>query len=1031
MASEPDATGSGQFQGTVSGRGGVFNRPRTSNISAAFNFNVPGLGDVQKQLTGVSDALKELKATLQGMSSAFTSGPIVNMLSEIRQEAAATSASLRDLSGSVSGVSGGGGGRGGTPGAARMHSGNSTSSNAGIATTASASAGAQVAKISGFSGGNGGSFGAQAGAAIGGATGGLASTLVNSIPIIGPMIGAMASASANLMMMPMNFARERIQNNRTQALGMSQELTPYQWSIGGSLGSPDALMRSLSSQFPGQGGGGPGIQGDVSDILNALTVGRRSGAQYGFGANNVQGSRAQGFYQSIAQMQQITPGLGAGQVANVLGAQIGNTQSQQASAFYTGGAFSMIKMGGGQKNISEWSEGILRFLEGQRPGSKRGTKFTYGELLAQNFPGSNVNAWFETVGVSSDMMDYFWSYALGQAASGKQTDIFQDMGGKGGALTGNQAWRRLGSQNVLARNEFGLAGRMGTQYANREQSNQWFNQAMGAMVNRLIPALTGTGGPLAGVQYMPDQLEEFLWNALQSAGPEVQTLVGGLANIGMVSGAMTQALSPNPKVSPGAGTMGDIGDYGMAGATSSAGLNPDLRGKVNRMMRANPNLTINSGLRDTYTQNKLKAKGIGQFGSRHGKSAHYAGEAADIGPSSQYGWLAKNAHKFGLQTAGHKGEPWHVQRAGTMGVGDVGIGDGLIPDWVPGSGIANTAIAIGLTTSNPAGVGGILGGPLNPLNIARDIGGLIDLLSKVFGGVLSSMDAAASVITNLDPAAMFSGKKSLSDSTSTYMSLLTGGTAVSSGSGGGGAWGAAGLGTGVGAGVTVGAQSGAGGGGATLSDIYSRYASGPPASNKAADPATAARIRTALDVASQAGFTGEELVTFVALAGRESHFNPSSYNGNLSTGDNSYGMWQINTLGGMWEKMAPALGLTSKEQLFDPLTNAKAGKYLYDQSKTPFFAWGPYRNDPPLHGGAEQWVAPVYAIAKEAGYIGDPGFGYDGSPGGGLNFNFHNQFQIDASKATSASGSVSIDRLVPLLADKLEAEMKRRLVGTR
>lgn len=36
----------------------------------------------------------------------------------------------------------------------------------------------------------------------------------------------------------------------------------------------------------------------------------------------------------------------------------------------------------------------------------------------------------------------------------------------------------------------------------------------------------------------------------------------------------------------------------------------------------------------------------------------------------------------------------------------------------------------------------------------------------------------------------------------------------------------------------------------------------------------------------------------VSIAGRESGFNPSAYNGNVSTGDNSHGLFQINTLGG-------------------------------------------------------------------------------------------------------------------------------------
>jgi hypothetical protein len=184
-------------------------------------------------------------------------------------------------------------------------------------------------------------------------------------------------------------------------------------------------------------------------------------------------------------------------------------------------------------------------------------------------------------------------------------------------------------------------------------------------------------------------------------------------------------------------------------------------------------------------------------------------------------------------------------------------------------------------------------------------------------------------------------------------------------------------------------------------------------------------------VASQAGFSGSELITFVALAGRESGFTPTAYNGNLGTGDKSYGMWQINTLDpATWQRMSSALGLTSRDQLLDPLTNAKAGRYLFEQSSTPFHAWGPYRGDSPLSGGAEQWVAPVYQIAKEAGYIGDPGYGDTRSAG--HTFIFNNDWKIEAGGSGGGSGgNVDVGRLVPLMADKLEAEMKRRLVSMR
>ena len=65
------------------------------------------------------------------------------------------------------------------------------------------------------------------------------------------------------------------------------------------------------------------------------------------------------------------------------------------SQMMTGGAFGMIRPGGGKKTVQEWAECILRWLEGLRGGGDRGKPFNYGELMAQYFPGSNIDAWFE------------------------------------------------------------------------------------------------------------------------------------------------------------------------------------------------------------------------------------------------------------------------------------------------------------------------------------------------------------------------------------------------------------------------------------------------------------------------------------------------------------------------------------------------------------------------------------------------------------------------------------------------------------
>jgi len=60
--------------------------------------------------------------------------------------------------------------------------------------------------------------------------------------------------------------------------------------------------------------------------------------------------------------------------------------------------------------------------------------------------------------------------------------------------------------------------------------------------------------------------------------------------------------------------------------------------------------------------------------------------------------------------------------------------------------------------------------------------------------------------------------------------------------------------------------------------------------------------------------------------------------------DDSYGLWQINTLGGNWNTIKRDYGLTNKEQLFDPATNARvaAGFLKPNVGKPPIIAFHPW-----------------------------------------------------------------------------------------
>jgi hypothetical protein len=78
----------------------------------------------------------------------------------------------------------------------------------------------------------------------------------------------------------------------------------------------------------------------------------------------------------------------------------------------------------------------------------------------------------------------------------------------------------------------------------------------------------------------------------------------------------------------------------------------------------------------------------------------------------------------------------------------------------------------------------------------------------------------------------------------------------------------------------------------------------------------------------EAGFKGKNLKEAWAIVMKESTGRPTAYNGNTSTGDNSYGIFQINMIGYLGEARREKFNLKSNKELYDPLTNAKIAHYM-------------------------------------------------------------------------------------------------------
>lgn len=94
-----------------------------------------------------------------------------------------------------------------------------------------------------------------------------------------------------------------------------------------------------------------------------------------------------------------------------------------------------------------------------------------------------------------------------------------------------------------------------------------------------------------------------------------------------------------------------------------------------------------------------------------------------------------------------------------------------------------------------------------------------------------------------------------------------------------------------------------------------------------------------LSALKAAGFQGDALRKAWAITMRESGGRPTAYNPDTSTGDQSYGLFQINMLGDLGVSRRRQFGLTSNKDLLDPNINAKVA-YRMSNGGRDFGAWG-------------------------------------------------------------------------------------------
>lgn len=776
-------------------------------------------------------------------------------------------------------------------------------------------------------------------------------------------LGAILGGAASVGTFGLNYFYNRAEQLRGTTVNAAQMLGPMSSATGLHI---DQLMGQLGKGVP--------YGGDMNNVLGAMDVGRSMGFNlYGGGASQ---RRGVSFGQGVQTLQNLYPGVGAQTLAGQFGSMLSSNSGNKA--WYLMGGVPNYSSGAVPKSFAEWAEGFLGFFQNQRPGSDRGKAFTKEELQSQMFPGSNINAWFQANQVPPTMIDAWWNYVITKATAG-------NLGaGVGGPLTQDQiqqvrgpdlARQRLVSESVYARRDLQTGGSLYKSFSQRETTDQTFARILGSLDKVLMGANSIFGKMIS---FMPTPVADVAMGMVN----DLPTMLGSLFT-GLGIGTFNFG---DPVGDP----LG-VGD-GPYGNTTTSGLHPDLASGVSAMMAANPRLRITSGARSAGKQESMHRRGVGRVGP-NGKSNHTRGWAADLGPSSQHRWIAANAKRFGLQHFGSHGEPWHVQLPG-VGPGDpAGDSVGDVPGWGILKGAANTVkgwagSAVSAATGGASDIVGMMstlfgaiGGGIDKLgsfasnlfsgNIVQgllSIANPVDLMKNIGGSLFSALNLP----DFLNPFKLLSGdfSGSADDIANSFMSMLLGGA------------GAPGAGSDITSGLSgnalklsqrfgVSSMSGY-----TAPDVSAMVGLTGVANTGGGAGTTPAYTggRLTMDQVAQyayaAGFRGQDLINMVAIARRESNLSPTAHNPNRATGDDSYGLWQINMLGSLGPSRLKAFGISSSDQLYDPATAAHAAYVLYQQSGGTLKPWGGYKGVSDTHG-ADQYLADAATAVHNAG-LGDP-----------------------------------------------------------
>lgn len=736
----------------------------------------------------------------------------------------------------------------------------------------------------------GGNFGGMRGY-VGGMSGGMANRLIGGY-IAGQVAGQIVGGIDARIDRGAQYAAsaDRLGIVLQQQYGLSQ------------MGVMQQMRQPLTNYRLGAGG--------INDMLAFQSS---TGVNAGTLASTVEGLRAlNGYAKSTQGVLQDQRSLMDPQVANRMFMMLGTNA-------YT--------MGGGVNDPIKMRQQIVRSMGLNNEDVLRSAKL----------PGSVTRARMTDAGIPVEVQDEILKYA-------QANRTFQEKGGQGMYDPSKKADRkRMGieenfatqieeTERLRGAREEQFMERQIDNLASMEKNTQQMVELLGSIEDKLS-GLVGARASSRGWQRIGGRLLQIGGAAAMFAPVPGARIVGAGA---MVAGGALASGDPqnpdsegggisSPSISTNSGNDGNIHvpfGYGnqkvsltdLKSKSTFQGMNPKMRDRLLAMMRASGGrVGIGQGLRDPKQQeamfrdryrpdpngdvswNGQKWKRVkGAPAAPPGRSMHEIGLAADL--VGDLDWVQANAGRFGLKTfANVNNEPWHVQ-----------------PTELPNSrrkyeeGGAQWGTDGGFTEDTTWGEGTGSDNRDAPVEHLGDGGnyaasGLRSFAGMSIADIIDAMDEDGR--NRLMSAAGFSRGTSTSPTKKSLQDTTTGSTVIGSG-----------------------ASIPSGRGALTGEQVA--------------------------QIAFNAGFRGQDLINMVAIAKRESSWNPRAYNGNLNTGDQSYGLWQLNTLnkqgagmmGDYVSQILKDLGYAPDfDLLFDPNINAKVAYRFYQDNGNTLRSWGGYK----------------------------------------------------------------------------------------